>query len=89
VFEDETPVAWTAMPSHAPVIAADGTEIGTAEQVIADQSEDIFHGIVVKRADDGELVEVPAVRVKKMTERHVVTDLAAQDVRTLPGYRRR
>jgi hypothetical protein len=88
VFEDETPIAWTAMPRHAPVLAADGSEIGTAESVLGDVNEDIFHGLVVRRHQDGERVEVPAVRVKKMTEHHVLTDLATAEVGALMPYDR-
>jgi hypothetical protein len=88
VFEDETTIAWTAMPRHAPVVGADGSEIGTAESVLGDQNEDIFHGLVVRRHTDGERVEVPAARVKKMTEHHVVTDLAATEAGTLRPYTR-
>jgi hypothetical protein len=89
MFEDETPVAWTMMPREAPVVAADGTEIGKAQQVLGDLEEDIFHGIVLKRSHDGELVELPAVHIKRMTERHVITDLGTDDVTSLSRYRRR
>jgi hypothetical protein len=89
MFEDETPVAWTAMPREAPVVAADGTEIGKAEQVLGDVEEDIFHGIVLKRSHDGELLELPAVHIKRITERRVITDLGAGDVASLSRYRRR
>ena len=86
VFEDETPVAWQAMPLHAAVVASDGTEIGVAEKWLGDPEEDIFHGIVVKRRD-GEAVEIPARRVKRMTEKHVLTDLADGEAEALPGYK--
>ena len=89
MFEDETPIAWTAAPRSVTVVAGDGTEIGTAESILGDKEEDIFHGIVLKRADDGEIVEVPAARIKKMTARHVVTDLATDETKTLPIYRDR
>jgi hypothetical protein len=88
VYEEETPIAWTAMPHHAPVVAADGSELGTAESVLGDQNEDIFHGIVLRR-HDGHLVEVAAARVKKMTAQHVVTDLDPSEAGTLTPYRRR
>lgn len=89
MFEDETPVAWQAIPRHAPVFAADGTEIGTADSLLGDEDEDIFHGIVVRRGGDGEMVELPARRVLRMTTRRVVTDLAATDVPAPPPYRKR
>jgi hypothetical protein len=88
VFEDETPVAWQAMPRHAAVVAGDGSEIGVAERWLGDQGEDIFHGIVVRR-HDGEAIEVPARRIKRMTEQHVVTDLAVDEAEALPAYKDR
>ena len=87
VFEDETQVAWRAMPYRAPVVAADGSDIGSAESLLGDESEDIFHGIVVKHLHDGKHLEIPAPRVKKITEKHVVTDLTDADVAGLQPYR--
>jgi len=88
VFEDETQLAWQAMPKHAPVVALDGSHIGIAEKVLGDVEEDIFHGVVIRR-DDGEAVEVPARRVKRMTAEHVITDLGADEAESLPPYKGR
>jgi hypothetical protein len=88
VFEDETPVAWQAVPRHSPVFAADGSEIGTADSLLGDEGEDIFHGMVLRR-EDGRMVEVPARRIQRMTTRRVVTDLTATDAAALPTYRKR
>ncbi len=87
MFDDETAVAWTAMPYRAIVVAADGTEIGKAESLLGDEADDIFHGIVIDRSPDGKRVEIGAARIKKITDRHVVTDLTAGDVSSLPAYR--
>ena len=88
MFEDETPVAWQAMPRHAPVVAGDGTEIGTVDSLLGDQNEDIFHGIVLKRKPDGDRVEVPARRITRITTRRVITDLGPSDAGALPAYRK-
>jgi hypothetical protein len=87
MFEDETTVAWTAMAYRAPVIGADGTDFGTAESLLGDEKEDIFHGIVLKFRHDGRLLEVPAQRIKRITEKHVVTDLTAGEAASLPAYK--
>jgi len=87
MFEDETSVAWIAMPYRAKVVAADGSEIGTAESLLGDENEDIFHGIVVKRREGGKLVEIPADLIKKITDKHVVTDVTGDQVSTLQPYR--
>ena len=85
MFDEEPAVAWMAMPYRAKVVAADDSEIGPAESLLGDESEDIFHGIVVKHS--GKLVEIPAARVKKITSVGVVTDLAADEVKALDPYR--
>ncbi len=88
MFDDETPVAWTALRRQATVVGADGSEIGTLEEVLGDRDDDIFHGLVVKRGSDGERVELPAAHVKKMTEQHIVTDLDSVGAGSLSAYRR-
>ena len=88
MFENETQVAWQAMPQHAPVVSSDGSEIGTTEKLLGDLNEDIFHGVVIRRRD-GEAVEIPATRIKRMTAHRVVTDLQANEAETLPPYRER
>jgi hypothetical protein len=87
MFVNETPVAWTALSRDATVVAADGTEIGRVRFVLGDQQEDIFHGIAMRRASDGETVEVPWRRIKQMTERHVLTDIPADEAGSLSAYR--
>jgi hypothetical protein len=87
MFDDETQVAWRAMPYRAPVMGLDGSSIGTAESLLGDEEEDIFHGIVVKRATDGKVVEIAAPRISKITTKHVITDLTADEVAALPAYR--
>ncbi|HKW60417.1 MAG TPA: hypothetical protein VJR46_11765 [Candidatus Dormibacteraeota bacterium] len=86
MFEDETPVAWTVLPRDAIVVGADGSEIGRVKYVLGDQPEDIFHGIAMRRARDGETVEVLWTRIKKMTEGHVLTDMYPDAVAALPRY---
>jgi rRNA processing protein Gar1 len=86
VFEDETPVAWPVTPLQAPVVAADGSEIGIVEKMLGDEEEDIFHGIVMRRSDGGEQVEIPARRITRTTTRRVITDLTASEVAALPAY---
>jgi len=87
VFDDETPIAWSALRPGAAAVTADGGELGTVHEVLGDVDEDIFHSVVVKRASDGEAVEIPAERIKRLTERHVVTDLDGGDAGALPEYR--
>jgi hypothetical protein len=88
MFDDETQLAWQAMPQHVPVVSSAGSHVGTAEKLLGDIDEDIFHGVVIRR-DDGEAVEIPAARVKRMTAGHVITDLEADEAEHLPPYKGR
>jgi hypothetical protein len=83
----EAQLAWTAMPYRAPVTDRDGGRIGTAESLLGDEGEDIFHGIAVKRSSDGKVVEVAAGHVQRITAREVRTDLDREAVAELPLYK--
>jgi hypothetical protein len=85
MFDDEPAIAWTAMPYRAAVMTSDGAELGTAESLLGDEEADIFHGIAVKAGS--RMVEIPAARIKKITQSGVATDVAESEVEQLPPYR--
>lgn len=85
MFDDEPAIAWTAMPYRATVVMSDGSRIGTAESLLGDEEEDIFHGIAVQSS--GRLVEIPAAHVRRITASGVVTDLDEDGVARLDTYR--
>ena len=87
MLDDEPAVAWMAMPYRAPVYGMDGEKIGTAESLLGDEEADIFHGIAVKLVSGGPTAEIPAVRIKKITQKGVVTDLDSDGVAHLQAYR--
>jgi len=82
----EEQIAWTAMPYRAPVLDADGNRIGTAESLLGDEEDDIFHGIVAKLAD-GRHVEIPATVIGPITRWAVHTKIESQEVGQLPDYK--
>ena len=86
MFDQEAAIAWKAMPYRANVVTSDGAEIGTAESLLGDEEEDIFHGIAVK-AGGGRLVEIPAARITKITAHGVLTDIGDREVPQLETYR--
>jgi hypothetical protein len=48
------PVAYLVLPSGVPVYDRDGTAVGTVEHVLADEAEDIFHGLIVRTPGSGQ-----------------------------------
>lgn len=85
-YEEERPVAWTAMPPRAPVFDADGANAGTVEAVLGDVGRGIFHGVVVKRETDGRPVEILADDVRRITTERVRASLTIAEVAALPVY---
>lgn len=81
----EQQVAWTATPYRAPVVGADGEEIGTTESLMGDEADDIFHGLAVK-LKHGRMAEIPAERIKRITTEKVYTDIARDQLDQLPDY---
>ncbi|HEX6489680.1 MAG TPA: hypothetical protein VF137_12515 [Candidatus Dormibacteraeota bacterium] len=82
----EQQVAWTAMPYRAPVIGSENDEIGTAESLMGDEADDIFHGIAVK-LKHGRMVELAADRVQRITTERVYTDVGHSELDSLPDYK--
>jgi len=47
--DDGRPIAWMALENGTPVVAADGEEVGKVADVVADESKDIFSGVVFRQ----------------------------------------
>ena len=74
------------MPYRAPILDSAGGRIGTAESLLGDEEDDIFHGIAVK-LQDGRHVEIPAARLGRITRSAVHTKVDPSEVDSLPDYR--
>ena len=82
----EEQIAWTAMPYRAPVLDSAGNRIGTAESLLGDEADDIFHGIAVK-LQDGRHVEIAAAQIGPITRSAVHTSVDPAEVGLLPDYK--
>jgi len=80
------PIAWRAVESGTPVTGTDGNQIGTVSEVVADDDEDIFHGIAVQVA--GRVVLVDQRHVRRLGEAVVDVDLSEDQVASLPTFDR-
>jgi hypothetical protein len=82
---NEEEVAWRATPERAPVMDMEGNELGVLEAVLADEGDDIFHGLAVKlRA--GVVVEIAADHVTRITTQRVYTNVTPEAASSLPAY---
>ena len=82
---NEEEVAWRATPERAPVIDAEGSELGILEAVLADEGDDIFHGLAVKLRAGG-VVEIAADHVTRITTQRIYTNITAEAAASLPAY---
>ncbi|HEX5466077.1 MAG TPA: hypothetical protein VFW92_05300 [Candidatus Limnocylindrales bacterium] len=79
------PISWRVVSAETPVQATDGTVAGHVADVLGADAEDIFHGLVVKRAAGPECV-VLAERITALLADRVETDLSTAEIAALPPY---
>ena len=78
------PIAYTVLPEGTPVLASDGTRIGTVQRVLADEGTDIFDGITVDTSDGERFVDAP--EIDALYERAVVLTIGPDRARELPEH---
>lgn len=85
-MEQEQQVAWLATKENAPVIDADGNEVGRVDLVLGDDDDNIFHGLAVKLEHRRGVVEIPGAKVDRITSERVYTTLTAAEIESLEPY---
>ena len=82
---ESTPIAWRAIVYGTPVVAADGTPLGTVREVLGSDADDIFHGLRVGRGGDAKHdAMIAAERITTMTQDSIATNVGPTE--TLPAY---
>ena len=76
-------IAYTVLAEGTPVLASDGTEVGSVKRVLADGATDIFDGITIDA--DGERF-VDAAQIEDLYERAVVLSIGAREATELPEH---
>lgn len=76
------PSSYLALDAGAPVFTCDGEQVGEVEQVLADEGEDIFDGLVVSGPERPRYVA--GEQVEEIFERGVLLKLDAAAADELP-----
>ena len=76
-------IAYTVLAEGTPVLASDGTEVGSVKRVLADEGTDIFDGITIDA--DGERF-VDAAQIGDLYERAVVLTISVREATELPEH---
>jgi uncharacterized protein YrrD len=86
---DGDPVSWRGLIYGTPVVASDGTQVGTIREVLGSDAEDIFHGLRVELAgerDGNRDVMIPADALESLGTGDVRVARSAAEIRALPAY---
>jgi hypothetical protein len=83
-MDEGLPIAYSVLKTGVPVLARDGGEVGTVARVVADEDEDIFHGLVISTPHNG-VRFVPAEQVAELHERGVDLKIDRMGVAGLPA----
>ena len=79
------PISYLTLASGAEVVSSDGDVVGKVEHVLADESVDVFDGLVIDvQRGTGGLHFADADQIAEIYERAVVLTLAAAEVEQLP-----
>jgi hypothetical protein len=86
-WQDEDPVAWTAIGAGLEVRAADGTPVGRVTHPLGDESEDIFDGLGFRTLHaPHRLVMAKSDLVAALTRTAAYLTIAPDEVQALPPY---
>ena len=80
------PVAWSYVERGTNVVGREGIRIGTVEQMLGTEAENIFHGVALRAAGGGPTRFIPADRVTSLTPARVEVQVAVDEVEALEEY---
>jgi hypothetical protein len=83
--EEEHRIGYKVLPKGTPVLASDGTQVGTVAKVLDNVREHIFDGIVI--TTDGGKRFVDAPEVAEITNRKVVLTIDHTEAADLPTHK--
>jgi uncharacterized protein YrrD len=74
------PISYLVLPDGTPVFDRSGDRVGTVEHVLADDKEDVFHGLVVKTADGHDHKYAPADQIDGLYQKAVIVAKPAAEL---------
>ena len=85
-MSDADPVSWLVVEHGWRVVAADGSAVGTVEEVIGDTGKDIFNGLSVATGLLKRPKYVPAEQVAEIAEGEVHLGITEDEFERLGEY---
>ena len=83
---DEPQVSWLVIEPGWTVVAADGSDVGYVQEVVGDDTEDVFDGLAISTNLFEEPRYVPSARVGRIFEGRVELHVASNEVQELEDF---
>ena len=80
------PVSWLVIESGWDVVGSDGGEIGKVDEIVGDDTEDIFNGLAIASGLFDKVRYVPSELVGEIVEGRVQLTITAAAAETLDEY---
>jgi hypothetical protein len=80
------PRSWYAVEKGWKVLAADGSDVGTVDEVLGDEAADIFDGLAVSQGLGSNPLYVPSEVVGEIVEGEVKLSLPGDQIDGLTPY---
>jgi hypothetical protein len=82
--DDGPAISYKLLRRGTPIVASDGTELGTTDRVLENAKEHIFDGIVMRTPGGDVFVDAP--EVGRITESGVTLTIDTEAAAALPAY---
>lgn len=83
----DDPIAWRAIGKDAPVYAVDGVLVGHVDELLGSDSEDVFHGIVVRlQQESSRAVAIASDDITAISRHGVVCSWTPREIALLPQH---
>lgn len=80
------PVSWLMIRPGWKVVASDGEDVGTVDEVAGDDTVDIFDGLAVSTSVLGKPRYVPSEQVGQILEGEVHLTISSEQAKSLAEY---
>jgi hypothetical protein len=84
-MDDDHAISYKALERGTAVVASDGAQLGTVDQVLDNLRENIFDGLVVRTGRGDVFVDAP--EVARITPREVTLTIDTEATLELPPYK--
>lgn len=80
--DDGVAISYKVLEQGTPVVASDGSEVGTVREILENVAEHIFDGLVIDTSGGQRFVDAP--EIARIAERRVTLALDAEGAAALP-----